>query len=700
MINIALVGNPNTGKTTLFNALTNSFEHVGNWHGVTVDKKDKIFEYQGSKFKLIDLPGTYSLSAYSFEEQVTINGVLNENAKIINLCDVNALERNLYLTLQLIEAKVDFVLAVNMVKKEDKYKNLKLKLKSVFGDKVVLCNGQSSLNIDKLVNSLIIDDKINIDLPYLKNFEELAESIKFNASKQKLNKYFCAIKLCEYDEEIEERLNLNSGQLLLLKRFREKFQVSDIAKFRYDYIRNLLQVSDDKIYGVSKIDTILLNRFLALPIFVLIMLAIFYVTFDSIGVYLSDCLNLLIKDILGYRLVVYLESLNISIVFIDFLNKCLINGVGGILAFLPQIALLFLFISILEETGYLSRLAFMFEDWLCKFGLSGKSIFTLIMGFGCTTSAMFTANNLEDSNAKIKTILLTPFMSCSAKLPIYAVFCGAFFNQSICMIFLLYFIGIFAAGLLALILENTKLKSTKQSFILEFPPYRIPNIKNVFKVIYINVLHFISKVGSVLLIFGIVVWFLQSFTFDFRFVNGDNISMLQTISQIFAPVFKPLGFGEWGAVSALLCGLVAKEIVVSTLAMINSVNISNSGSSILSISLIASTSAVHFSGESALSFMVFCLLYPPCISSISVMKSQIGKKITILGLLLQLAIAYVVSFLVYNICKYFNFVILIILFIILCVCLIVLVSISYYERNNVCQICKQKYCNNCFKVYK
>lgn len=703
MVDIFLVGNPNTGKTTLYNALTKSFEHVGNWHGVTVDKKDKVFEYESREYRLIDLPGTYSLSSYSFEEQVTVDNVLGTNYKIINLCDVNAIERNLYLTLQLMEADVDFVLAVNMINNENKHADLKKQLIRALGDRVVFCNGKTRYNINELLK-VSTNKKVNINnkLPYINEFDELANCIKINAKNIKLNEYFCAIKLCEYDEKIESKLNLNEEQFLIVKKFRERFTIGDIASLRYGYIKKILNIINTKVYGVSKLDVILLNRVLSLPIFIILMLCIFYITFDLVGSLLSEYLNIFIKDIIGYKLLGLLQSLNVNIIFIDFINTCIINGIGGILAFLPQIALLFLFISLLEESGYLSRLAFMFEDWLCKFGLSGKSVFTLIMGFGCSTSAMFTANNLEDGNAKIKTVLLTPYMSCSAKLPIYAVFCGVFFNQNIFIIFLLYFIGVFAACLLAIFLENSKLKSNEQSFILEFPPYRMPNIKNVFKIIYINIIHFISKVGGVLLLFGMVVWFLQSFTFKLEFVQGDNISILQSISQIFAPLFIPLGFGNWGAVSALFCGLVAKEIVVSTLAMINSVKLSSNSttSSLLSLSLISSSSVVSFTGPSALSFMVFCLLYPPCISSISVMRSQIGKKMTVIGILIQFGLAYLISFLTYNICTIFNLSILIIIGIIVCLLFVVLICINNYEKNNICSVCKQKYCNKCYKIYK
>lgn len=702
MIDISLVGNPNTGKTTLYNAITKSCEHVGNWHGVTVDKKTSLFEYNDNTFRLVDLPGTYSLSSYSFEEQVTIDNILQRKSKIINLCDINAIERNLYLTLQLMEADVDFVLAINMVKHLDEYNHLKSKLSKILGNRVILCDGQSNLNVQELLQ-VVTNTNININnkLPYLEKFNELANCIRFNAKNEGLNEYFCAIKLCEYDKEIETRLKLNENQFLVVEKFRKKFSLDFIAKLRYDYINQILNIPRKSVYGVSKIDNLFLHRVFALPIFVLIMLGIFFITFDSLGAFLSYYLNVFIKDIVGHNLILFLQSVNVNIIFIDFINKCIINGIGGILAFLPQIALLFLFISILEESGYLSRLAFMFEDWLSKFGLSGKSVFTLIMGFGCTTTAMFTANNLEDKNAKIKTVLLTPYMSCSAKLPIYAVFCGAFFNQSIFMIFLLYFIGVFTACLLALILENSKLKSNEQSFILEFPAYRFPKMKNVIRNIYINVIHFVSKVGGMLLLFGILVWFLQSFTFDLQFAQDGKSSILKSISELFAPIFVPLGFGNWGAVSALLCGLVAKEIVVTTLAMINSVNLSNTTTtSILSLSLISCNSPIHFTGSSALSFMVFCLLYPPCISSMSVMKSQIGKKMTILGLLLQLTLAYIVSFFVYMVSNNFDYTAFIIISVVLVILLISLICINHHEKNNICQICKQKYCDMCYKIYK
>ena len=337
---------------------------------------------------------------------------------------------------------------------------------------------------------------------------------------------------------------------------------------------------------------------------------------------------------------------------IDLIEVGIIGGVGSLLAFLPQIILLFFFLSLIEDSGYLSRVAFMFEDLFAKVGLSGKSVYTLLMGFGCSTTAALTARNMEDKNAKIKTALLTPYMSCSAKLPIYAVIGGAFFlKANVFVIFSLYMLGVVVALCLSLIFEKTSLKSKEQSFILEFPEYRLPSIKRVLLILWDNIKLFLIRVGTLLISINIIVWVLQSFSFKFEYVKdiASAKSILEVLGSKLAPIFTPLGFGNWGAVSALLAGLIAKEIVVSSIAMFNGVDVGGADMKNQTMqTIISAGSVVCFTEASALSFLVFCLLYSPCIATISVFRKEIGAKWTWLSVLIQFTVAYIVSFVIYN----------------------------------------------------
>ena len=396
---------------------------------------------------------------------------------------------------------------------------------------------------------------------------------------------------------------------------------------------------------------------MCLPIFFGILFLVFYLTFFSVGAFFSDLLRTFIQDIVGKGLVDLLSSFIGVRWVIDLFEIGIVGGVGSLIAFLPQVILLFFFLSLIEDSGYLARVAFMFEDLFSKVGLSGKSVYTLLMGFGCSTTAALTARNMEDKNAKIKTALLTPYMSCSAKLPIYAVIGGAFFLRcNIFIIFGLYILGVVVALILSLILEKTSLKSKEQSFILEFPEYRLPSAKRVLLILWDNIKSFLLRVGTLLISVNVIVWVLQSFSFKFEYVpevTGAK-SMLQILGEIIAPIFVPLGFGNWGAASALLSGLIAKEVVVSSIAMINGVDIYVGDMKNQTMnSIITAGAAVMFTPSSALSFMVFCLLYSPCLATLSVFRKEIGKKWTYLSILIQFAVAYIASFIVYQLSELF-----------------------------------------------
>ena len=668
-LKILLVGNPNTGKTTLFNSLTKSNEHVGNWHGVTVSEKEKPFSAFEKKFVLVDLPGLYSLTPLSYEEEVASKYIFeNSSCPIINICDINNLKRNLFLTLQLKEVSSEIILFVNTFQNIKNNKTLKEKIK------------QAESELKKLDVKFFIGNAEN--KKDIQKFKKLLLNLKLNTNNQ--------IKKVENKYKKENNLNF-------LHENREAF-------LKINSLFNL-EIKEERAYGNSKLDKILLNKYLALPIFFGILFLVFYLTFFSLGAALSDLLRDLIQNVIGGQIVSWLKSVcNVAWV-VDLVETGIIGGVGSILSFLPQVILLFFFLSLIEDSGYLARVAFLFEDIFAKVGLSGKSVYSLLMGFGCSTTAALTARNMEDKNAKIKTAILTPYMSCSAKLPIYAVIGGAFFGASnVLIIFGLYMLGVVVAILLSLFLEQKVLKSKAQSFILEFPAYRIPSPKRTLKILWENVKLFLIRIGTVIFSLNLIVWLLQSFSFGFKFVPTEGgTSMLKAIGTIIAPIFVPLGFGNWGAASALVAGLAAKEIIVSSIAMFNGVDVlGDSMKSQTMRSITSPLSVVFFTPASALSFMVFCLLYSPCLATISVFKKEIGGKWTAISVALQFAIAYILALLTYNIYRLVEglgavnsiFIFLGLGLIIICSCYLYF----KFKKRNFCSYCKDKSsCKNCRK---
>lgn len=668
-LKILLVGNPNTGKTTLFNSLTKSNEHVGNWHGVTVSEKEKPFSAFEKKFVLVDLPGLYSLTPLSYEEEVASKYIFeNSSCPIINICDINNLKRNLFLTLQLKEVSSEIILFVNTFQNIKNNKTLKEKIK------------QAESALKKLDVKFFIGNAEN--KKDIQKFKKLLLNLKLNTNNQ--------IKKIENKYKKENNLNF-------LHENREAF-----LKINSCFGS---EIKEERAYGNSKLDKILLNKYLALPIFFGILFLVFYLTFFSLGAALSDLLRELIQNVIGGQIVSWLRSVCSVAWVVDLVETGIIGGVGSILSFLPQVILLFFFLSLIEDSGYLARVAFLFEDIFAKVGLSGKSVYSLLMGFGCSTTAALTARNMEDKNAKIKTAILTPYMSCSAKLPIYAVIGGAFFGASnVLIIFGLYMLGVVVAILLSLFLEQKVLKSKAQSFILEFPAYRIPSPKRTLKILWENVKLFLIRIGTVIFSLNLIVWLLQSFSFGFKFVPTEGgTSMLKAIGTVIAPIFIPLGFGNWGAASALIAGLAAKEIIVSSIAMFNGVDVlGDSMKSQTMRSITSPLSVVFFTPASALSFMVFCLLYSPCLATISVFKKEIGGKWTAISVALQFAIAYILALLTYNIYRLVEglgavnsiFIFLGLGLIIICSCYLYF----KFKKRNFCSYCKDKSsCKNCRK---
>ncbi|MGN1133321.1 MAG: ferrous iron transport protein B, partial [Oscillospiraceae bacterium] len=538
MINVALAGNPNCGKTTLFNALTGSNQYVGNWAGVTVEKK--MGQTKDGNFNIVDLPGIYSLSPYSMEEIVSRDYILNEKPDaIINIIDGTNIERNLYLTVQLIELQTPMVLVINMMD-DVKSQGTTIDtcyLSKLLGIPIVPISARHGDNIDEVLRqiSYVVKNRITPpDINYDNNTQNALNTIfaEIYDEKKKLPYSFYSSKVLEDDERVIKELKLTKNQLEHIDTIAKKYESTSkygdretmLADARYKFIEDITRKSVNKGKKVNKlsvsdkIDLVVTNKFLALPIFLLIMLGIFSLTFGPVGTFLSDLIDKLFNDMLSPAVTKLLTAADAPLWTQSLLVDGVIHGVGGILTFLPQIAILFLCLSILEDSGYMARAAFITDRFLRKLGLSGKSFIPMLMGFGCTTPAVMAARTEENMSERRMTIMLIPFMSCGAKLPIYALFAGAFFKKyKGLVVFSMYLIGFLLAILVGLILKKTVFKSNKAPFIMELPTYRVPMVKSVLKNTWDKCRGFIVKAGTVIFAMSIVIWILQSFTPTFHF---------------------------------------------------------------------------------------------------------------------------------------------------------------------------------------
>ncbi|MGN1114090.1 MAG: ferrous iron transport protein B [Oscillospiraceae bacterium] len=662
MINVALAGNPNCGKTTLFNALTGSNQYVGNWAGVTVEKK--MGQTKDGNFNIVDLPGIYSLSPYSMEEIVSRDYILNEKPDaIINIIDGTNIERNLYLTVQLIELQTPMVLVINMMD-DVKSQGTSIDtcyLSKLLGIPIVPISARHGENIDEVLRqiSYVVKNKLTPpDINYDNNTQNALNTIfsEIYDQDRPLPYSFYSSKVLEDDQRVIKELKLSDTKLEHIEKVIKKYESTSrygdretmLADARYKFIEDVTRKcvkkgrKADKLSVSDKIDLVVTNKFLALPIFLLIMLGIFSLTFGPAGTFLSDLIDKLFNDILSPAVTRLLTSADAPLWTQSLLVDGVIHGVGGILTFLPQIAILFLCLSILEDSGYMARAAFITDRFLRKLGLSGKSFIPMLMGFGCTTPAVMAARTEENMSERRMTIMLIPFMSCGAKLPIYALFAGAFFKKyKGLVVFSMYLIGFLLAILVGLILKKTVFKSNKAPFIMELPTYRVPMVKSVLKNTWDKCRGFIVKAGTVIFAMSIVIWVLQSFTPTLHFTTDSSASIFGYLGGLIAPVLVPLGFGTWKAGVSLLSGLVAKEAVVSTMLVLYSAPNTTALSGVLT---------GVFTPLSAFSFMIFCLLYTPCISAFVTIKREMGSmKWALASAFMQCGIAYVMSLLVYQI---------------------------------------------------
>ena len=668
---LALVGNPNCGKTTLFNALTGSNQYVGNWPGVTVEKKEGGATVDGHAVTIVDLPGIYSLSPYSMEEIVARDFIVGEHPDaIIDIVDATNIERNLYLTAQLLELERPMVVALNFMDEVEKHGDRidVDRLSQALGVPVVPITARSGVNIQELlqvahrqmhVGVTVEPDDLYDDFTHLIH-HRVGELIHDQAYAKGLPAHWAFIKLIEGDALVEQALDLDAATRdkleAVYREYEGAYALGDretlIADSRYQFIQGVVQAAvtkgrpRDALTLSDKIDAIVTQKYLAIPVFLLMMLAMFALTFGPVGSFLSDGVEFLVGDLFAGWVSAGLTAAGVAPWVHALLVDGVIAGVGGVLTFLPQIALLFLFLSILEDSGYMARAAFIMDRLLRRFGLSGKAFIPMLMGFGCTVPAVMGARTMENEKDRRMTIMLVPFMSCSARLPVYGLLSAAFFPRySGLVVFSLYLIGICFAIVSGLILKRTLFQGEPAAFLLELPPYRLPTLKNCALHVWEKVRGFLVKAGTLILAMSVVLWFLQSFGPGFVMVADQADSFLGRIGGLLAPLLRPLGFGTWQAAVALLSGLIAKEAVVSSMSMFYGFSLGASGAVVAS-----ALSGTFQTPLAAYAFLVFVLLYVPCVAAVSTIRKEMNSaKWTLVSIAWQVGAAYLGALLVYQI---------------------------------------------------
>lgn len=657
LLTFALVGNQNCGKTTLFNQLTGANQHVGNFPGVTVDRKDGVIK--GYKNTLItDLPGIYSMSPYSSEEIVTRNFLLKEKPKaIINIVDATNIERNLYLTMQLLELNMPMVVALNMMDEMSGNGGTVLinELEAHLGVPVVPISAAKGEGIDELVSHVLHVAYYQEKPQFLQHLDNQAldrclnaieHLIEDHANKARIPLRFAASKLAENDSLLLEQLDLSQNEKEILEHIRKQLEEESnldcsaaIASDRFHSIIDICRQTVKKPHESKerlrsqKIDQFLTGKYTGIPAFIGIMGIVFFLTFNVIGSFLQGILENGVAVVTNY-VDTLLTQAQINVALHSLIIDGIFNGVGTVLSFLPIIVTLFFFLSILEDSGYMARVAFIMDKLLRKIGLSGRSIVPMLIGFGCTVPGVMASRTLSSRRDRQMTIILTPFMSCSAKLPIYAFFTSVFFpgKGALVMIFL-YVFGILTGIIFALILKGSLFKGEPVPFVMELPNYRMPGAKNVCQLLWEKAKDFLQRAFTVIFVATIVIWFLQTFDLRFNIVTESKDSILAILAGYIAPIFSPLGFGDWRISTALISGFMAKESVVSTLSI-----------------LYGSTQSLLMSltTPAALSLLIFCLLYTPCIAAIASIKRELNGKWALIVVFGQCLIAWLSSFVVYH----------------------------------------------------
>ena len=663
----ALVGNQNCGKTTLFNALTGSNQHVGNFPGVTVEQKSG--EVRGVKnCSVVDLPGIYSLRPYTQEEIVSRDFIINQKPDcIINIIDATNIERNLYLTLQLLELRVPTVIALNMM--DEVYANGGTvdvqQLSRLIGVPVVPISAVKGEGVSELIDRVVdtarkkalpgVTDFCADDSPVHRCIHAVIHLIQDHADRLGVSSRFCTAKLIEGDPELAGRLELDENERELLEHCIVQMESESgldrnaaLADMRYSFIegvvsKTVVKCHESREHARSvRMDRVLTGKYTAIPTFLAIMFLIFYLTFNVIGSALSDWLSLGIDALTGL-VDRGLTAYGINPVVHSLVIDGIFAGVGSVLSFLPIIVTLFFFLSILEDTGYMARVAFVMDRPLRKLGLSGRSFVPMLIGFGCSVPAIMATRTVSSDRDRKMTILLTPYMSCSAKIPIYAVFAAAFFpqNRGLAMI-CLYALGIVMGIIVALILKSTAFRGQPVPFVMELPNYRMPSLKSVGLLLWEKAKDFLERAFTVIFMATVLIWFLQTFDTRLNVVADSADSLLALIGQLIAPMFRPLGFADWRMVTALISGFTAKEAVVSTLAVLLGTNVANLSSALGSV----------FNPITAVSFLVFTLLYTPCVAAVATIRRELGSAVKTIGVvIMQCSVAWLTAFVIYNVIR-------------------------------------------------
>ncbi len=662
----ALAGNQNSGKTTLFNQLTGSNQHVGNFPGVTVDSK--MGEIRGEKGNaVVDLPGIYSIRPYTNEEIVTRSFILQEKPDgIINIVDATNIERNLYLTLQLLELHIPMVIALNMMDEvRGNGGTIDIgKMEESLGVPVVAISAAKNEGIEDLIGAIreVASRRIYPKVtdfcekgPVHRCIHAVSHQVEDHAERIGMSPRFAATKIVEGDAEIIDRLALSENELDLMEHSIVEMEQDSgmdrnaaLAAMRYDFIEKICsqavikcRESREHIRSM-KIDSVLTHKYLAIPAFMLIMMVVFYLTFGLIGSFLSDLLSLGIDALSGVTERA-LTDYGINPVVKSLVIDGIFTGVGSVLSFLPIIVILFFFLSILEDSGYMARIAFVMDRPLRKIGLSGKSFVSMLIGFGCSVPAVMSTRTLSSERDKKMTIMLIPFISCSAKIPIYALFAAAFFERKGVLVMLgLYTFGILTGLLCAVVLKKTVFRGSSMPFMMELPNYRFPSAKSVLLLMWDKAKDFVQRAFTVIFVATLVIWFLQTFDMRFNVVTDSGESLLAMIGKLIAPLFIPLGFGDWRAATALIGGFTAKEAVVSTLGVLTGSSMSGLSEALGQI----------FTPVSAVSFLVFTLLYTPCVAAVATIKRELGSALKTFGVVcMQCGVAWLAAFVVYQILR-------------------------------------------------
>ena len=663
----ALAGNQNCGKTTLFNALTGSNQHVGNFPGVTVDQKSgEIRGHRGDT--VVDLPGIYSIRPYTQEEIVTRDFIIDGKPDgIINIVDATNIERNLYLTLQLLELRIPTVIALNMmdeVRANGGSVDI-AKISAMLGVPVVPISAAKGEGVSELADRIVETAKAR-RLPAVYDFcdegpvhrciHATAHVIEDHAKAAGISPRFCATKLIEGDHDMERRLELDENELEMIEHSVVEMENESgldrnaaLADMRYTFIEKVVAASVVKCHESREhrrsvaIDKVLTGKFTAIPVFIGIMFLVFWLTFDVIGQNLSDLLSLGIDALTGL-VGQALRSYGINDVVYSLVIDGVFAGVGSVLGFLPIIVTLFFFLSILEDTGYMARIAFVMDKPLRRLGFSGRSFVPMLIGFGCSVPAIMATRTLSSDRDRKMTILLTPYMSCSAKIPIYAVFCAAFFKEHRALAMVaLYGGGILLSVVVALILKRTVFRGQPVPFVMELPNYRFPSPRSVLMLLWEKAKDFLSRAFTVIFAATVIIWFLRTFDTRLNVAVDSADSLLALIGRAITPAFRPLGFGDWRVVTSLISGFSAKEAVVSTLAVLLGTNVAD-------LSTVLSN---FFTPISAVSFLAFTLLYTPCIAAVATIRRELGSAIATLGVvIMQCGVAWAVSFAIYSLLNF------------------------------------------------